>query len=51
MQKSRGIIRQFGMMFRNGRWRSKWSLAFSKGQNECELTGIIKAQVKTTSFG
>lgn len=38
-------------MFRNGRWRSKWSLAFSKGQNECELTGIIKAQVKTTSFG
>jgi hypothetical protein len=31
---------------RNGRWRSKWSLAFSKGQTECELIGLVKAQVK-----
>ncbi|CAF1135723.1 unnamed protein product [Rotaria sordida] len=31
--------------FWNGRWRSKWSLAFSKGQTECEITGLIKAQV------
>jgi hypothetical protein len=30
---------------RNGRWRSKWSLAFNKGQTECELTGLVKAQV------
>ena len=30
---------------RNGRWRSKWSLALVKGQAECELTGLIKAQV------
>lgn len=29
----------------NGRWRSKWSLTFNKGQGECELTGLIKAQV------
>ncbi|CAF5176518.1 unnamed protein product, partial [Rotaria sp. Silwood1] len=26
------------------RWRSKWSLAFVKGQTECELTGLVKAQ-------
>lgn len=31
--------------FWNGRWRSKWSLAFSRGQTECDLTGLIKAQV------
>ncbi len=31
---------------RNGRWRSKWSLVFSKGQTECELIGLVKAQVK-----
>ena len=33
-------------MYRNGRWRSKWSLGFSQGQNECQLTGLIKVQVK-----
>lgn len=31
--------------FWNGRWRSKWSLAFSRGQTECDLIGLIKAQV------
>jgi len=31
--------------FWNGRWRSKWSLAFNKGQTEGELTGLVKAQV------
>lgn len=47
MQQLVGVKREFRMIFRNGRWRSKWSMAFSKGQNECELTGLIKAQVRT----
>ncbi|CAF4610521.1 unnamed protein product [Rotaria sp. Silwood2] len=31
--------------FWNGRWRSNWSLTFSKGQHTCELTGLVKVQV------
>jgi hypothetical protein len=37
------LRRKFG--FRNGRWRSKWSLTFNKDQTECELTGVVKSQV------
>jgi len=31
--------------FRNGRWRSKWSITFEPNQGEAELTGNIKSQI------
>lgn len=31
--------------FWNGRWRSKWSITFNRHQNECQLIGLVKAQV------
>lgn len=33
------------IIFRNGLWRSVWSIKFTPGQGKAELQGKIKAQV------
>ena len=33
------------LLFRNGKWRSQWSLTFPESGGTVEITGILKVQV------
>ena len=38
-------------MFRNGRWRSQWSVTFPQsGGGTAEITGILKVQVSVGNY-
>ena len=39
------LILEILSIFRNGRWRSEWSVSFQPSGGNVEVTGILKVQV------